>query len=119
MRFSRLNSESGNAILETIGFVTVAFGLILTFGLQLFQLQSEAMQLELLARNSLRDYLTHQSETLLETTRRHLAESRDLQGLDVAIDVVCRPDCLNRPFDIQLSLYAGTLRASAFGVVGE
>lgn len=119
MRFSRLNSESGNAILETIGFVTVAFGLILTFGLQLFQLQSNAIELELVARNSLRDYLTHQSETLLETTRRHLGESRDFQDLDVAIDVVCSPDCLTRPFHIQLSLFVGAIRASAFGVVGE
>lgn len=119
MRFSRLHPETGNALLEAIGFVTVAFALILTLGLQLFQLQSDAMELELVARNSLRDYLTQQREPLLETTRRYLSDSKDLRNLDVSIEVLCRPDCVSKPFQVQLVISADNIRASAFGVVGE
>lgn len=119
MNASRLSSESGSALLESISFAVVAFALVLTLGLRLFEYQSQAMELEILARNSLREYLTQQNDSLSVLVKRNLAESEKLHDLEVSVHIDCAPSCFEKPFQIRLVLNAEAISASAFGVVSE
>lgn len=119
MRFSRLADSEGNVLLETIAFVTVAFGLILTAGLNLVQIQQDSLALERIARNSLRQYLVFGDQSLSSIVQANLSIS-SISDLDnLALSVTCSPDCLTYPHKIFLRLQIGQSSASAFGIIDE
>ena len=113
-----LESEKGSILLEASGFVTLAFGLLLTLSLNIFDLESRQLGLEQIARNATRFYLLHPGSDLLTA----VADFQALDGLfaDERVDVTirCQPtDCLASGALIWLELKAGENAAHAFGVI--
>ncbi len=117
MKFSSICDEAGNALVEAVSFVTVAFGLVFSAGLGLFQLQASAIELQSVARNSLRSYLIGEEKSLTQLVRQNLDYNPIWREREVNVSVNCVPDCSAPEHRVILLLSAGAVQAKAFGVI--
>lgn len=113
----RIGSDAGNALLEAVGFVTVAFGLLLVAGLELFQLQQSQLELQTIARNAMRSYLIQPQSSIAELVKFNQQQSRAWQNEDVEMLLSCSAGCDLPGGFIVLSIVSGGLSAKAFGVI--
>lgn len=105
-------------LLEAVGFAALAFGLLLTLSLQVFELERRQIGLEQIARNATRYYLLHPSSDLSEAIYAFQALDSQFDDDELDIAVNCQPiDCAITGSLVTLKLTAGTNVAKAFGVV--
>ena len=115
----RFSEERGNALLEGVGFAAVAFGLLLSLGMNALSLEREELALSAIARNAMRSYLLHSSTDLHEAVAKFQQDSvLATQPLQISISCT-NQDCLTQGNLIWLYLSADELNAKAFGVIGE
>lgn len=115
----RLSSDQGNALLEGVGFAAIAFGLLMTLGLNVLTLERDELTLMSIARNSMRAFLLQDSEDL-ESAVAMFQEQTTLANDALDVRVRCeRQDCRTRGNLIWLEIHSDDLVASAFGVIGE
>jgi len=111
-----IRDEKGNAILEGVAFAAVAFGLVMVSGLEIFQVQSEQIELQRLARNVMREHSVHPDLGIGDTLANLKSLSQDWKEMELSISLVCTSSC--QEGDIEwLSLSGGGLTAVSFGVV--
>ena len=114
-----LRDEQGNALLEGVGFAAVAFGLLLTLGLNAINLEREALALQSIARNSMRYYSLHPDKDIEGVVALFQRESF-LTAQSVQVTLGCsNQDCLTRGSLLWLELRTDALAAKAFGVIVE
>ena len=119
MKTSFLAKDEGNVLLESVGFVAVAFGVVFLAGIQLFEAQADAMALTQLARNSLRYHLVSGNQDLTDAVHQLMLGQSRWSDKTVDISISCIPDCISTPRDIRLRLVSGQSEALAFGIVNE
>ena len=113
----RLSDESGNALLEGVGFAALAFGLLLSLGMNALSFEREELALQSIARNAMRSYLLHSSGDLSEAVLIFQQESI-LASQPIQVEITCsNNDCLTKGNLIWLNLSSEELFARAFGVV--
>ena len=113
-----LESEKGSIVLEATGFAVLAFGLVLTLTIQLFDIEMRVIGLEALARNAMRHALIS-SDFDLETS---VAGFKDLDLLlrdePVLVSSACSLSTCSRSGDlIWLELSLDSTKAKVFGVI--
>jgi hypothetical protein len=114
-----LSDESGNSLLEGVGFAAVAFGLLLSLGMNALSLEREELALSAIARNAMRSYLLHSSTDLHEAVAKFQQDSvLATQPLQISISCA-NQDCVTKGNLIWLYLSTDELSARAFGVISE
>jgi len=113
-----ITDEQGNALLEGVAFAAVAFGLVLNLGLNLFQMQEKALELQGLARNVMRVHLIHPEEALGSLVARWQALSPSWRDQELKFDLSCVSGCPANSV-VWLHLEGSDLEASSFGVPSD
>ena len=114
-----LRDEQGNALLEGVGFAAVAFGLLLTLGMNALNLERESLALQSIARNSMRYYSLHPDEDI-EGVVASFQREGILSSQSVQVTLSCsNQDCLTRGNLLWLELRTDESVAKAFGVIVE
>jgi hypothetical protein len=113
-----LESDKGSIVLEATGFAVLAFGLVLTLTIQLFDVERRVIGLEALARNAMRNALIS-SDFDFETS---VASLKDLDPLlrDEAVLVfsTCSLSTCSKSGDlVWLELSLDSTKAKVFGVI--
>ena len=113
-----LESDKGSIVLEATGFAVLAFGLVLTLAIQLFDMEKRVIGLEALARNAMRHALIS-SDFDFETS---VASFKDLDPLlrdeAVLVSSTCSLSTCSRSGDlVWLELSLDTTKAKVFGVI--
>lgn len=112
----RISNETGNALLEGVSFAALSFGLVLSSGLGLFQVESDQLALNLLARNVTRDYLLDPQVSLESVLQRWQVINPEFRHRQVALAVNCEGDC-SKGSILQIELSSNGLVSSSFGVL--
>ncbi len=114
---SELAKEDGNALLEGISFAAVAFGLLLSSSLFLFDSQIKSLEMASIARNAMRDHLLKPSTSIDQLI---LLQQKGTSLEDQALEakIICSNTC-QRGDEIELEISWEGVRARAFGVIGE
>lgn len=114
---SRLAMEDGNALLEGISFAAVAFGLLLSSSLFLFDSQIKSLDMASIARNAMRDHLLNPNTSIDQfILLQQKGTSLEDQALEAKVN--CSNKCqLGDEIDLEIS-WEG-IRARSFGVIGE
>jgi hypothetical protein len=113
-----LSDEDGNILLEAVAFTTLAFGLILTLGIDLFQLERRQIGLEQLARNSTRFFLLNPESDFSEAISTFQELDSQLQDDQLKFSIKCQPtDCDSSGTFVSLEITSGDNVAKAFGVI--
>lgn len=116
--FNPLRSDRGSMLLEAVGFSALAFGLLLTLSLHVFELERRQLGLEQIARNATRYYLLHPASDLSEAVDAFKALDSQFEDDELDIEVKCQPnDCRITGSLVLLEIKAGINMAKAFGVV--
>ncbi|MEI8231823.1 MAG: hypothetical protein WCG32_04595 [Actinomycetes bacterium] len=119
MKISRvIDNDSGSILLEAVSFAAMAFGLLLTLGLNILDLERRQLGIEQVARNAIRYYLLSPNSDLSEAV--FTFQSLDVQFDDDQVGVLidCSPsDCDASGSLVWLELKAGANSSRAFGVV--
>jgi len=113
-----LESDKGSIVLEATGFAVLAFGLVLTLTIQLFDMEKRVIGLEALARNAMRHALIS-SDFDFETS---VASFKDLDPLlqdeAVMVSSTCSLSTCSRSGDlVWLELSLDSTKAKVFGVI--
>lgn len=110
-----IRDEQGNAILESVSFAAVAFGLVLTSGLALFQMQEDQLELQILTRNVMRELSLHPEVSVNDALQKWKSFSPSWKGRDVLVEFTCHSPCW--PGSVEwLRLSGSGLQASGFGI---
>jgi hypothetical protein len=112
----RIRDDAGNALLEGVSFAALAFGLVFSSGISLFQVESNQLALNSLARNVTRDYLLHPENSLNSLLDRWQRLSPGLMSSKVELRFDCEGDCVSGSI-VQIELKAQGLVADSFGVI--
>lgn len=118
MKFRFIRQDAGSALLEAVGFAVLVFGMILTAGLGLFQLQAAAIELQSIARNSVRSYVLGEGKSLSDLIQINLEASQLWRDRKIQVSIRCLPDCFTKPTRVRIELTDGQIKAEAFGVTG-
>lgn len=111
-------SDEGSILLEASGFATLAFGLLLTLSLQVFELENRQLGLEQIARNATRSYLLHPGADLVTSVRDFQELDQSFATKPVEIFSRCLPaDCFASGTLVWLELKSGENTARAYGVI--
>lgn len=119
MRSRLLSYETGSALIEVVAFAAVAFGLVLSLGLDLLQNERELLELQGISRNAMRAHLKDPTGDILQEIARYQSNTKLLstQNLDVAMN--CLPaDCHQLGSLIFLELSLEDKKVQSFGVSG-
>ena len=109
--------ERGSALVEVVAFAVVGFGLVLTLGFALLEQERRVIELQAIARNSMRSYLLHNSSDMFQAVSRLQSASKLWAEERIEVAVTCLPtDCHLRNSFVWLELSADGLSAKAFGV---
>lgn len=117
MNSRKLSSETGNALVEAVCFVTIAFGLVLSSGIELFEMQKSSLELQSIARNSLRSFLIDPSQDLSLVVRNNQLDSPRFRNETFSVEINCNPNCDSPSGTIQLKITSLGSSAEAFGVL--
>ena len=119
MRTKKFGSEKGSVLIEVVAFAVVGFGLVLTLGLQLMEQERRVLELQGIARNSMRAYLLKPSSSLAEHVSRFQDQSKLWAEERIDISVRCVPNaCSVANTVIWLELNGLDVDAKSFGVSG-
>lgn len=111
--------DQGSTLIEVVAFAVVAFGLVLTLGFQMLEQERKVLELQSIARNSMRSYLLSNSNDILGEISRLQSASRLWSEERIAVEVNCVPaNCSVAKTLIWLELSGSGLDAKAFGVQG-
>jgi hypothetical protein len=113
---SRLVSERGNALIEGVGFGLMAFVLLLSSGISLFEQQLSYLELQSLARNVLRAHQIHPEINYFQALSIFQSESELFKDQTLTLSYVCEPNCASTTSIVQLVITAENVRAEVFGV---
>lgn len=117
MRTGRFREDRGSALIEVVAFTVVGFGLVLTLGLQLLERERQVLELQSIARNSMRGYLLKNPSEIYEEVSKNQAESKLWFEESISVSLNCNPvDCSKPNALIWLELSDGEISAKAFGV---
>jgi hypothetical protein len=117
-RSRSLASDQGSILLEASGFATLAFGLLLTLSLQVFELTNRQLGLEQIARNATRSHLLHSGSDLATYVREFQDLDESFANEQVDIYIRCLPaDCFASGTLVWLELKSGENAARAYGVI--
>ena len=117
MRTNLWKQDRGNILIEVVTFAFVGFGLVLALGFQLLEQERKVLELQGIARNSMRSYLLNASNDMFEEVSRHQEDSRLWAEESLDVSITCSPANCSLPNSlIWLRLSAGDLNAKAFGV---
>ncbi len=112
--------DQGSALIEVVAFAVVAFGLVLTLGFQMLEQERKVLELQSIARNSMRSYLLSNSNDILGEVSRFQSASRLWSEERIAVEVNCVPaNCSVPKTLIWLEISGSGLDAKAFGVQGD
>jgi hypothetical protein len=102
-----------------VAFAVVAFGLVLTLGFQMLEQERKVLELQSIARNSMRSYLLTNSNDILGEVSRLQSASRLWSQELIDVEVNCVPaNCSVLNTLIWLELSGSGLDVKAFGVQG-
>lgn len=119
MRTNLLSQDRGSVLIEVVAFAFVGFGLVLTLGFNLLEQERKVLELEGIARNSMRSFLLHSSNDMFEEVSRHQESSKLWKEELLDGSMSCSPaNCSSPNSLIWLRLTAGDLESKAFGVRG-
>lgn len=91
---SRFNGDSGSAILEFLIFGLVANLALLTFSVDLIQVQKNQLASDAIARHVSREFSQNQNETFAQRVAGQVAHSFNLQPNHWQVSAECEPvDC--------------------------
>lgn len=119
MKLSRsVLSEQGSIVIEATGFAVLAFGLVLTLTIQVFEMEKRVIGLEALARNAMRSSLLN-SDFDFKTS---VTEFQNLDPLlsdeDIFVSSTCSiSSCSNSGELVWLEISVGSAKAKVFGVI--
>jgi len=114
-----VRDEKGNALLEGVGFAAVAFGLLLTLGMNALNLEREALSLQSIARNAIRYYSLHPTKEIDGVVALFQRDSV-LASQPIQVSLICSNQDCQKPGNLfWLELRTEELQAKAFGVVVE
>lgn len=117
MRTERILEDKGSALIEVVAFAVVAFGLVLTLGFHMLEQERKVLELQSIARNSMRSYLLSNSNDILGEVARLQASSRLWSEVRIVVEVNCVPANCSVPNTlIWLELSGSGLDVKAFGV---
>jgi hypothetical protein len=117
VRTERILEDKGSALIEVVAFAVVAFGLVLTLGFHMLEQERKVLELQSIARNSMRSYLLSNSNDILGEVARLQASSRLWSEDRIAVEVNCVPANCSVPNTlIWLELSGSGLDVKAFGV---
>lgn len=112
----KISDETGNALLEGIVFAAFSFGLVLSSGLTLFQVEADQLALNGLARNVSRDYLMNSSVPINEVLQKWQSVCSNWKDRELELKVICGGECTTGAI-LHIELSSAGLTASSFGVV--
>ena len=112
----KIRSERGNVLVEVVAFVALAFGLVLDAGLELFKLEKQQLQLSVVSRNSLREYMSNSSDSLAEIIWRWQSRSTEFSAERMEFNLVCLSDCDQKGSIVSLQLRSENLAVDAFAI---
>lgn len=114
-----VRDEQGNALLEGVGFAAVAFGLLLTLGMNALNLEREALSLQSIARNAMRYYSLHPTKEMDGVVALFQRDSI-LASQSIQVSLICSNQDCQKPGNLfWLELRTEELQVKAFGVVVE
>ena len=109
--------DQGSTLIEVVAFAVVAFGLVLTLGFQMLEQERKVLELQSIARNSMRSYLLTNSNEILGEVSRLQASSRLWSEERIEVEVNCVPANCSVPNTlIWLELSGSGLDVKAFGI---
>jgi hypothetical protein len=114
----KLNAEKGSIVVEATGFAVLAFGLVLTLTIELFEMERTAIGLEALARNTIRHSLISSDFDF----NAIVADFKNLDPLlrneDISISSTCSLSTCSRAGElVWLELSIDSAKAKVFGVI--
>jgi hypothetical protein len=114
----KLNSEKGSIVVEATGFAVLAFGLVLTLTIELFDMERRVIGLEALARNSIRHALVSSDFDF----NAIVADFKNLDPLlrneNISISSTCSlSQCPRAGELVWLELSIDSAKAKVFGVI--
>ncbi len=112
-----LIEDDGNALLEGVGFATVAFGLLLSSSLIIFDTQHKNLELASITRNALREYLIDGSRSLPEIVEQ-FQRGTSLSEQQLEVVQSCSASCRSGD-QLVLEVSVEDLTARAFGIIYE
>ena len=117
MRVSRFSKDKGSVLIEVVAFAVAGFVLVLSLGLQLLEQERRVLELQGIARNSMRGYLLNSSTSIDEEVLRNQETSRLWTEDTISISLTCNPiDCTKPNTLVWLELTGSQVTARAFGV---
>jgi len=109
--------ERGSVLVEVVAFAVVGFGLVLTLGFTLLEQERRVLELQAIARNSMRSYLLHNSSDMFQAVSRLQSASKLWAEERIDVAVTCLPNDCDLPNSfVWLELSADGLTAKAFGI---
>ena len=114
-----LSFETGSALIEVVAFAAVAFGLVLSLGLNLLQNERELLELQGIARNAMRAHLKDPTGDILQEIARYLSNTKLLSNQNLNVAMNCVPaDCNQIGSLMFLELSIEDKKVQSFGVSG-
>jgi len=114
-----LSSEAGSALIEVVAFAAVAFGLVLSLGLDLLQNERELLELQGISRNAMRAHLKDPTGDILQEIARYQSNTKLLSNQNLNVAMNCLPaDCDQIGSLMFLELSIEDKKVQSFGVAG-
>jgi len=111
------HEERGSALIEVVAFAVVGFGLVLTLGFALLEQERKVLELQAIARNSMRSYLLQNPSDIYQEVLRLQSASKMWSEESIDVSITCEPTNCDLPNSfVWLELSADGLSAKAFGV---
>lgn len=111
-------SESGNVLLEAVGFVSIALGLVFISSIQLFTVQKEQLDLLLLARNLTTSHINN-PEANLNVQLDYWKNKTSFANKTINVQMTCTPDCSSSGSLFQITFTSDSNYLETFGVLSN
>lgn len=112
-----ISDERGNALLEGVSFAALGFGLVLSLGLHLYQVQEDQLELQGLARNLTRVIALHPEVNANDELNNLKFLSKSWRDKEINLEVFCEEPCVSGSV-LHLRLSGSGLTAISFGISG-
>lgn len=117
VKTNSVREERGSVLVEVVAFAVVGFGLVLTLGFQLLEQERKIIELQTIARNSMRSYLLHNASDMYQEVSRLQSASKLWSEESIDVSITCEPTNCDLPNSfVWLELSADGLSAKAFGI---
>jgi hypothetical protein len=117
VKTSRVFQDHGSILIEVVAFAVVGFGLVLTLGFQVLEQERKVLDLQSIARNSMRAHLLNPFSDLDHEVERYQLTSKLWSEESISVQLKCVPvNCEATNSLVWLKLSSSGLDAQAFGV---